>query len=79
MADKLEQAMNLLDRAAEAFSDNAPDPKWFRDYYLLTGDHMILGEEGWEPASSRESYLAEDPEWEPLDEVNAPEMMESNG
>lgn len=34
---KLENAMALLQRTAEACCDNPPDAHWFRDFFLLTG------------------------------------------
>jgi hypothetical protein len=73
---KLEKAMNLLDRAAEAH-EAAPDAQWFKEYFLLGGQHMILTDEGWESGEAKEYYLADDPDWEPLDEVNAPQREEA--
>ena len=52
-------AVSLLERAAEYLGDNPPDTDWFRDYYLLTGDHVILTDEGWEPASCKEQLLTD--------------------
>jgi hypothetical protein len=69
---KAARIKSLLERAAEMLSDNPPDSKWFRDYFLVTGERMFLGEEGWEPESAKKNYLAEDSEWEPDDEVNVP-------
>lgn len=60
--------MNLLERALPQFEHNAPDAKWFKEYFSLTGEHMILTEEGWEPGGAREVYQP----GEVLDEVNAP-------
>lgn len=66
---KLEAALGLLERALPQFEHNAPDPKWFKEYFALTGAHMVLTEEGWEPGDAREAYQP----GEVLDEVNAPE------
>jgi hypothetical protein len=72
-------AMSLVERAAEVFSDNPPDYEWFRDYYLISGEHMILTDEGWEPGNLKEQIRkdCDDPEWEPNDEVNIPAMATS--
>lgn len=47
---KLRQAMQLLERAANTM-ERAPDPQWWADYFRLTGQHMVLTEEGWVPAA----------------------------
>lgn len=73
MMTKLESAMNLLERSAEVFAENPPDAGWFRDYFLLTGEHMILVDESWEPGSSLAEYRKEDAEFQPDDEVNVPD------
>lgn len=53
-------------------NDAGPDENWFRDYYLITGEHMQLTEEGWVPAEmNTREYTGEDPA-EILDEVNTP-------
>lgn len=31
--------------------ERPPDNNWWRDYFRLSGDHVVLTEEGWEPAS----------------------------
>ena len=68
---KLETAMKLLDRAANRLADDtAPDTEWWKDLFLLTGEHMILTEEGWEPGSGKSLYVEN--EQEILDEVNVP-------
>jgi len=72
VADKAKRAEQLLEHLIEFVDEEAPDPYWWRDYFVLTGDHMILTEEGWEPGESKAKYQADDPKWEPLDEVNAP-------
>jgi hypothetical protein len=68
---KIDSCLRLL-AAIEDFFDWAPDPHWWRDYFILTGAHMVLTEEGWLPAecNTREATGA-DP-MEVLDEVNAP-------
>jgi hypothetical protein len=53
--EKLKKALDLLERAV-ADEIRAPDPQWFRDYFLLTGQHMILTDEGWEDGSSKPAY-----------------------
>jgi len=63
---------SLAHRAAEFFGStetSAPDYRWWKDYFSLTGEHMILTENGWEDISAKEEYLKNDPSWEPLDEV----------
>lgn len=81
---KTGEAMRLLVRAADYFSsaETTPDKDWFKDFYLLTGEHMVLTDEGWEFGASKEDIIAwaeedarrsgveyEDPI---LDEINAP-------
>lgn len=56
---KHELAVDLLDRAAEAMEERSPDPLWLEQYYTLTGAHMIMTEEGWEPGEYRQSYVDE--------------------
>lgn len=71
--DKLDRALQLLPHLTEFLDDaEPPDPDWWRDYFLVTGKHAILSEEGWEPGENKASYLADDPKWKPMDEVNAP-------
>jgi hypothetical protein len=74
--EQLEVAMALLERAAWVCSESAPDREWFKDYYLLTGDHMILTDEGWCSGLCKDSLLRDYPYEKPqvviLDEVNAP-------
>jgi hypothetical protein len=48
---KLERAMSLVSRAGDFFSDDPPED-WFRDYYILTGEHMVATEEGWQLGSN---------------------------
>lgn len=75
--EKLELAMDLLFRA-EANEMLAPDQDWYRDYYVLTGSHMILTDEGWCPGDCKQSlideYLGDGEAVDNviLDEVNAP-------
>jgi hypothetical protein len=33
------------------------DPTLWHDYFIYTGDHMILTDEGWEPEESLQSYM----------------------
>lgn len=71
---KLEKAMVLLRRTGELFTDCAPDNNWWRDYFEITGEHMILVDETWETPEIMADYLAEDPDFEPDDEINAPQL-----
>ena len=75
---QLMQAMGLLERAANSLVDSPlQDRDWWKNYYQLTGKHMILTEEGWEDGSAKQTYIDS---LEPnegiadviLDEVNAP-------
>jgi hypothetical protein len=54
--------------ASDLLAEKAPDKDWHRDCYLLTGEHMVLTEEGWVPAEMNQGADAVDV----LDEVNAP-------
>jgi hypothetical protein len=71
---KFEMAADLLDRAAHHLSDDekAPDGSWWRDLFELTGEYMILTEEGWCEGSCRESVVDDFGEDAVLDEVNKP-------
>lgn len=62
----------LLRRVTENEDAVIPDSGWWRDYLLFTGEHWFLSDEGWEPGETMKHYREDDPEWEPLDEVNAP-------
>jgi hypothetical protein len=73
---RLEIAQDLLKRAANFIECNAPDEDWWKEYYLFTGEHMILGEEGWCEAAAYDGLSADD-FGEILDEVNAPNSGES--
>jgi hypothetical protein len=68
---KLERAMSLVSRAGDFFSDDPPED-WFRDYYILTGEHMVATEEGWQLGSNKAELIAEYGEDYIQDEVNAP-------
>lgn len=46
-------------------------PLWKR-YHALSGDHMIMTDEGWEPGEAKASYLEEYGAASILDEVNMP-------
>lgn len=70
-----DKAMELLKRVVEKETP-APDAQWFTDYFTLTGDHMILTEEGWEPGDVKKVYMDDwekNPDWSNpiLSEVNA--------
>jgi len=75
--ERCAKLMNLLERAAK-WMEGAPDKVWWREYFLLTGEHMILTEEGWEAGTLKWEYEqqakadGEDIEDWILDEVNGP-------
>jgi len=54
--EDLRKALDLLQRVEDA-SSQAPDPEWYRDYFLLTKRHMILTEDGWENGENKQAYL----------------------
>jgi len=61
-----------IDVAADLVGEKAPDATWFREYYEITGDHMVLTEDGWIPAEfNTREITGEDPA-EVIEEVNAP-------
>jgi hypothetical protein len=69
---KFERAMQLLPHLLEFSSDvDSPDVNFWRDYHELSGEHWFLSDEGWEPGENKACYLADDPTWQPDDEVNA--------
>jgi hypothetical protein len=78
--DELAKAMRLLDRSVELLADSPVknDPKFWKDLYLFTGQHMILTDEGWDNGENKQSYVDQaEKEGLPigdfiLDEVNAP-------
>lgn len=69
--EKLDFAMDLLDRVDKNETD-PPDATWYRDYYVLTGAHMILTDEGWTPGDCKQGLIEDYDESAILDEVNAP-------
>lgn len=72
MQEKYNLALDLLKRADTFIGDVPPDENWYRDYFTLTGKHMILTEDGWvTPELNKKEVTGEDPQ-EVLDEVNAP-------
>lgn len=68
--NKFGKAMNLLERAATRFENDAPDKDWHRDFYLLTGEHAVLTDEGWSAGADKSALLESG--YQILDEVNAP-------
>ena len=71
--EKLERAMSLLERIEDCEIPE-PDKDWYKEYYLLTGNHMIFTAEGWLSGESKEDYLDENGRLSGiLSEVNAPE------
>lgn len=73
---KLGKTMDLLRQAGEYLEEHPPTRTWWKEYLELTGEHWVLTEEGWEPGYVVSSYKEEDPEWKPLDEINAPRRRE---
>ena len=69
--EKLAEAMALLEEAEEMFAgdENVPNEAWCRRLYGITGEHMVLTDEGWEPAEVFDPADLPDIK----DEVNAPE------
>jgi hypothetical protein len=69
---KLSRCLDFLNAISD-FYDYGPDKTYLRDLYLVTGDHMVLTEEGWIPAASNTFQETGDDPMEVLDEVNKPE------
>lgn len=68
----IDRSIQFVDAISE-FLDEAPDDNFFRDLFVLTGDHMVLTEEGWITAESNTDEETNGEPSEVLDEVNAPE------
>lgn len=64
------KAKEVLDCIVELVGECGPDTEWYREFSLLTGEHTILTDEGWEPACA---YSQEELKTFAIDEVNAPE------
>ena len=61
----------VVDMLAEGPS---PDSSWWKERYEVTGEHVVLTEEGWMPAEMNTvEHTGEEPV-EVLDEVNAPHV-----
>jgi hypothetical protein len=71
--EQLQKAMDLLERASEKLSEQPPDNTWWRDYFMLTGEHMICTEEGWQTGSCKQELISEYGDDHILDEVNKPQ------
>lgn len=74
---KVRRCLQIIDKLRDCtYEEFAPDPTWYREYYMLTGDHMVLTEEGWIPAACNtpEHLGADYDPAEVLDEVNAPDV-----
>ena len=55
---RLVTATDLLERIVSSINDRpVGDTSWWRDFFLFTGQHMILTNEGWESGESRQSYI----------------------
>lgn len=73
-------AEDLLERAATLMEDRliTSDVNWWREYFIFTGEHMILTDEGWVEGRDKPLYAAQAAEDEipmsdlVLDEVNVP-------
>ena len=70
LEEKYDKAMDLLERVA-VYIERSPDTNWWRDYFLLTGDHMICTDEGWQPGEAKASLIGEYGDDYILEEVNA--------
>ena len=68
---KIERALDLLDALSDFF-DVAPDANYIRDIYLITGDHMVLTDEGWVTSESNTWEVTGEEPMEVFDEVNKP-------
>lgn len=68
---KVERGLEVLDHLTDLFEEG-PDENWWRDFYLLTGDHMVCTNEGWIPAHMNTKKYTGYPPEEIMDEVNAP-------
>lgn len=69
--ERLDKAMNLLGRAV-GYEAIPPDREWWKDYFTLTGEHMVLIEDsGWITAAN---YQQIDDQDKPriLDEIKPP-------
>lgn len=65
------EALTLLEEAEDMFAgdENVPNETWCRRLYAITGEHMVLTDEGWEPAEVFDPAALPDIK----DEVNAPD------
>lgn len=74
MAAAYEKAIGLLERV-----ESPPDMNWFKELWSLTGEHMVLTEEGWIPAEcNTREHTGSDPA-DVLDEVNKPIETDAAG
>jgi hypothetical protein len=71
--DAFDSAMSVLESITEMMADGpAPDDRWCREYFGLTGEHYVQTEYGWfHAAMNTREYTGEEP-MEVFDEVNAP-------
>jgi hypothetical protein len=65
---EVEKAFELLERATAFMENESPDKTWLEEYFALTGEHMILTDEGWTTGKDRSAFRPE----EILAEVNSP-------
>lgn len=77
MAAAYEKAMDLLERAEICMSsaDTSPDKTWYRELFVLNGEHMVLTEEGWIPADQNTREVTGVDPVEIFDEVNKPKIF----
>lgn len=61
-----------LNVAFHASGEIAPDKNWLKEYYSITGDHMVLTEYGWLPADQNTFEATGEEPLEIRDEINAP-------
>jgi hypothetical protein len=66
------QLRAALDAVGDAHGEDPPDHNWNREYFEITGEHVVLTDEGWVPAATNVGPNAMDV----LDELNAPPSAE---
>lgn len=67
-----ETLMAGLNVAFDVMGEVAPDKSWLKEYYSITGDHMVLTEYGWIPADQNTFEATGEEPLEIRDEINVP-------
>ena len=69
-------AQELLERFVDLYGETPlqgsmiePGLKLWRDYWIYSGQHMILTDEGWEPGECLASYIESLDEGQPISDV----------